>query len=108
MGLSTKSLLSIVGFSTIFTYVITNILEFYGIGANVYGSYIGFYLFLLVSIFVLPLDYPKGLLRTSSIGNSVEINPSPSAPERPTIPRGRPGMSTGSPEVGPYPIQLIG
>lgn len=104
MGLSTKSLLSIVGFSTIFTYVITNILEFYGIGSNVYGSYVGFYLFLLVSIFVLPLDYPKGLLRTSSIGKPVQINSSPSAPDRPS----RPGISTGRPEVGPYPIQLIG
>ena len=47
----------------IFTYVLTNLLEFYGIGSDVYGSYIGFYLFLLVSLFVLPLDYPKDILR---------------------------------------------
>jgi hypothetical protein len=95
MGLSTKSLLSIVGFSMIFTYVITNLLEFYGIGSNVYGSYVGFYLFLLVSIFVLPLEYPKGLLRTSNM-----VSSAPSGPDRPN--------RRGLPEVGPYPIQLIG
>jgi hypothetical protein len=66
MALSFTNLLSIFGFSMIFTYVITNLLEFYGIGANVYGTYIGFYLFLLISIFVLPKDYPKGILREGS------------------------------------------
>jgi hypothetical protein len=58
MALSTNNLLTILGFSTIFTYVITNLLEFYGIGADVYGSYVGFYLFLMISLFVLPRDYP--------------------------------------------------
>jgi hypothetical protein len=62
MGLSTNNLLTLFGFSSVFTYVIVNLLEFYGIGSNVYGSYIGFYLFLLVSIFVLPRDYPKNIL----------------------------------------------
>jgi hypothetical protein len=59
MGLSTTNLLTLFGFSTIFTFVIVNILEFYGVGANYYGSYIGFYLFMLLSIFVLPEDYPN-------------------------------------------------
>jgi hypothetical protein len=63
MAISTQNLLTLFGFSMIFTYVLTNLLEFYGIGADVYGSYIGFYLFLLVSLFVLPLDYPKDILR---------------------------------------------
>jgi hypothetical protein len=63
MGLSITTLISLFVFSLIFTYVIVNILEFYGVGANVYGSYIGFYLFLLVSIFVLPRDYPRDILR---------------------------------------------
>lgn len=58
MALSTNNLLTILGFSVIFTYVITNLLEFYGIGADVYGSYVGFYLFLMISMFVLPRDYP--------------------------------------------------
>jgi len=63
MGISTTTLISLFVFSLIFTYVIVNILEFYGVSANVYGSYIGFYLFLLVSIFVLPRDYPRDILR---------------------------------------------
>jgi hypothetical protein len=63
MGISSTTLISLFVFSLIFTYVIVNILEFYGVGANVYGSYIGFYLFLLVSIFVLPRDYPRDILR---------------------------------------------
>jgi uncharacterized membrane protein YagU involved in acid resistance len=62
MALSTNNLLTIFGFSMIFTFVITNLLEFYGVGADVYGSYVGFYVFLLVSMFVLPLDYPKGIV----------------------------------------------
>jgi hypothetical protein len=66
MALSFTNLLSLLGFSMIFTYVITNLLEFYGIGSNVYGTYIGFYLFLLVSMFVLPMDYPRGILRERS------------------------------------------
>jgi len=63
MALSFTNLLTIVGFSMLFTYVITNLLEFYGIGSDVYGSYIGFYLFLLISMFVLPRDYPRDILR---------------------------------------------
>jgi hypothetical protein len=63
MALSFTNLLTIVGFSMLFTYVITNLLEFYGIGSDVYGSYIGFYLFLLISIVVLPRDYPRDILR---------------------------------------------
>ena len=63
MALSFTNLLTIVGFSMLFTYVITNLLEFYGIGSDVYGSYTGFYLFLLISMFVLPRDYPRDILR---------------------------------------------
>jgi len=63
MALSFTNLLTIVGFSMLFTYVITNLLEFYGIGSDVYGTYIGFYLFLLISMFVLPRDYPRDILR---------------------------------------------
>jgi hypothetical protein len=40
-------------------YGFTRILEFYGVGINVYGSYIAFYLFILISSFVLPRDYVK-------------------------------------------------
>ena len=51
------SLISILGIALLLIYGITRILEFYGIGINVYGSYIAFYIFILVSIFVLPNNY---------------------------------------------------
>lgn len=50
--------ISIVGFSVIFIYIIVQILTFYGIGSDKYGTYIGFYAFLLLSTIVLPHDYP--------------------------------------------------
>jgi len=40
-------------------YGITKVLEFYGVGINVYGSYIAFYFFLLITAFVLPRNYPN-------------------------------------------------
>ena len=83
MALSITTLISLFGFSLVFTYVIVNILEFYGVGINVYGSYIGFYLFLLVSIFVLPNDYPKDILRQTTQLPSAPIDTRPSAPEMP-------------------------
>jgi len=51
------SIISILGIALLLIYGITRILEFYGIGINVYGSYIAFYIFILVSIFVLPHNY---------------------------------------------------
>jgi hypothetical protein len=50
--------ISIVGFSVIFMYIIVQILTFYGISSDKYGTYIGFYAFLLLSTIVLPHDYP--------------------------------------------------
>jgi len=55
--MSAGKIISIIGFSLIFLYVITQILSFYGIGSDVYGTYIGFYLFLLLSIIILPNSY---------------------------------------------------
>jgi len=51
------SIISILCIALLLIYGITRILEFYGIGINVYGSYIAFYIFILVSIFVLPHNY---------------------------------------------------
>jgi hypothetical protein len=45
-------------------YGLTRILEFYGIGINVYGSYIAFYLFMLISSFILPREYPRVVLQS--------------------------------------------
>jgi hypothetical protein len=55
--MSAGKIISIIGFSIIFLYVIVQILTFYGIGSDAYGTYIGFYLFLLLSMIILPNSY---------------------------------------------------
>jgi hypothetical protein len=48
-----------IGISVILLYSIVQILNFYGVGVNVYGTYVAFYIFLFVSTFILPKEYPK-------------------------------------------------
>ena len=57
--MTSSSIITILGISVLLVYGITRLLEFYGIGINVYGSYIAFYFFLLISAFVLPRNYHK-------------------------------------------------
>jgi len=57
--MSTSSTLTILGISIILIYSLIKILEFFGIRLNVYGSYISFYVFILISSFILPREYPK-------------------------------------------------
>jgi hypothetical protein len=51
--------ITIIGLSVIFFYSITQVLNFYGIGQDVYGVYILFYIFLILCILILPNDNPK-------------------------------------------------
>ena len=51
--------ITLIGLSIIFCYSITQILTFYGVGEDVYGVYILFYIFIIISILVLPNSYPK-------------------------------------------------
>jgi hypothetical protein len=55
--MSASSIITALGISILLVYGITKILDFYGIGINIYGSYIAFYFFLLISSFVLPRQY---------------------------------------------------
>jgi hypothetical protein len=57
--MSTSLIITILGVSIIIIYGIIKLLDFYGIGINVYGSYIAFYIFILLSSFILPKEYPK-------------------------------------------------
>ena len=57
--MSASSIITTLGISVLLVYGLTRILEFYGIGINVYGSYIAFYFFILISMFILPQEYPK-------------------------------------------------
>jgi hypothetical protein len=54
-----ESIITWLGVSMLITFCIIQIFNFYGIGINVYGSYIAFYCFLLISTFVLPTNYPS-------------------------------------------------
>ncbi len=51
--------ITLLGVSLIFFYSISKILNFYGVGEEVYGYYLIFYAFMLISILILPNEYPK-------------------------------------------------
>lgn len=53
------SSITLLGLSIIFLYSLIQILKFYGIGEDAYGSYVMFYIFILLCIFILPNNYPK-------------------------------------------------
>ena len=50
---------TILGLSILIIYTLTKILNFYGIGINVYGSYLAFYVFILIASFCLDRYYPS-------------------------------------------------
>lgn len=47
------SIITSLGFFFILVYSLIQILQFYGVGVDIFGSYLFFYLFLLLSIYVL-------------------------------------------------------
>lgn len=57
--MSSSSIITTLGISIILIYGLTKILNFFGIGIDVYGSYLSFYIFLLISSFILPREYPN-------------------------------------------------
>ena len=57
--MSSSSIITILGISIILIYGLTKIFDFFGLGKDVYGSYFSFYIFLLISSFILPREYPK-------------------------------------------------
>lgn len=50
---------TLIGLSIITFYSLTQVLKFYGIGEDVYGIYILFYIFIILCILILPNDNPK-------------------------------------------------
>jgi hypothetical protein len=51
--------ITIFGISILFLYSLIQILKFYGVPPEVYNVYIYFYIFIIISIYILPNDYPK-------------------------------------------------
>ena len=54
-----SSAITNIGLSVILLYSIAQIMQFYGVRMDVYGSYVSFYVFLYISTFILPKEYPK-------------------------------------------------
>jgi hypothetical protein len=53
------NIITLIGVSILFFYSVIQILKFYDIGIEVYGYYLIFYIFIIVSIIVLPNKYPQ-------------------------------------------------
>jgi hypothetical protein len=51
--------ITLIGFSIIFFYSLTQMLKFYGIGEDIYGVYVLFYILIIISIIILPNETPK-------------------------------------------------
>ena len=51
--------ITLIGISIIFFYSATQILKFYGVGEDVYGIYVLFYILIIISVLILPNEYPK-------------------------------------------------
>ena len=51
--------ITLIGLSVIVLYSVMQILKFYGVGEDVYGVYVLFYVFIISCVLVLPNDYPK-------------------------------------------------
>jgi hypothetical protein len=51
--------ITLLGLSVLFFYSLIQILKFYGVSPEAYSVYIYFYIFILITIFILPNDYPK-------------------------------------------------
>ena len=54
-----KNTITIVGISTVIIYAIIQIFNLYGIDFNSYGFYLFFYIFIILSIIILPNNYPS-------------------------------------------------
>jgi hypothetical protein len=50
--------ITILGVSLILFYSIVQILNFYSVGEEVYGYYLLFYAFMILSVMILPNSYP--------------------------------------------------
>ena len=51
------TIITTIGLFLIFIYSVRTMLRFYGFAINDYGTYLAFYAFLLVSLFMLPRYY---------------------------------------------------
>ena len=55
--MSVNSSITTFGIAILLMYGLTKILDFYGVSISSYGSYIAFYIFILISMYILPNNY---------------------------------------------------
>ena len=53
------NVVTLIGLALIFFYSLTSILKFWGVNEYEYGSYVLFYMMLVMCVLVLPNGYPK-------------------------------------------------
>jgi hypothetical protein len=54
-----SNIITTLGISILLFYSTVTILKFYGVSESVYGTYLLFYIFIVLSMVVLPTEYPK-------------------------------------------------
>jgi len=92
MAISTSSILGVTAFTFFTLYILSQILDFYGVTSSVYGYYLAFYGFLAISMLVLPTTYSTlsdpGEIKTASpiTENVAYTRPPPYAPHGPIVP----------------------
>ena len=57
--MSISNMITLLGIAAILFYCLTQILQFYGFGLDIYAPYLFFYGFLMFSIIILPMDEPR-------------------------------------------------
>ena len=57
--MSLSNIITTLGISILLFYSTVTILKFYGVNESVYGIYLLFYIFIVISMVVLPTEYPK-------------------------------------------------
>ena len=56
--MNTSTLVTFIGVTVIILYVLLQLFSFYGIGQSSYGIYLAFIIFIVLSIIILPNNYP--------------------------------------------------
>jgi len=55
--MSATKIIMIIVITIVVIKIVTQIFDFYGIGQDIYGFYLAFFIFLLITSFILPRKY---------------------------------------------------
>jgi hypothetical protein len=86
MKLTAIQLISIVAFSFVLFGIIIKLCAFFDIGQDVYGFYLAFFAFIIISLMILPSDYMKLNDESPQPSEPASKKDAPSAPSAPSVP----------------------